>query len=508
MSFEEITPSEFFYRNRDLAGFTNPTRSLYFTVRELVENSLDSCESKGIKPELFVSIAIDGSEQQEEPRFYDVMVQDNGGGIPRRHLADAFGRVFYGSKFKLKQSRGMFGLGVTMAVLYGQATTNRPAFVASSVSGQRYYGYQLKIDVEKNRPVILRKFEGRAVGWRGTLVAVTVLGDYQRAESKIISYLEQTAMAAPYVTMIFRGPRGEDLRFHRVTDFMPKPPHEILPHPLGVDIEMLKKMIRAWKDRGDLAHFLTRSFQRVGGKTVQKLLERIDIPGSMEPGKLSEDQLQGLMSAIKSYEYFLPPDPSGLSPLGADLLEAGVRRMLNPEFLTISVRKPSAYGGHPFTVEVAVAYGGPRLKPGITVFRLANRIPLLYDESSDVTWKVLNNMDLSGYRIRSEHPIGVIVHICSTRVPYKTVGKEYIADRPEIEREIRLALRDAFRRLRVYLSRKETMAYRKKRASTYSKYLPLIAKFAAGLVGAKKPPPYEDLIPTLEREVLLVEEAA
>ena len=45
--FNQISPSEFFYRNRDLAGFSNPTRSLYTAVREFVENSLDACDHSG-----------------------------------------------------------------------------------------------------------------------------------------------------------------------------------------------------------------------------------------------------------------------------------------------------------------------------------------------------------------------------------------------------------------------------------------------------------------------------
>ena len=48
--FNQISPSEFFYRNRDLAGFSNPTRSLYTAVREFVENSLDACDHSGIYP--------------------------------------------------------------------------------------------------------------------------------------------------------------------------------------------------------------------------------------------------------------------------------------------------------------------------------------------------------------------------------------------------------------------------------------------------------------------------
>ena len=50
VTFAEISPSEFFYRNRDLAGFSNPSRALYSATRELVENSLDACEIGGVLP--------------------------------------------------------------------------------------------------------------------------------------------------------------------------------------------------------------------------------------------------------------------------------------------------------------------------------------------------------------------------------------------------------------------------------------------------------------------------
>ncbi|MEM2584471.1 MAG: DNA topoisomerase VI subunit B, partial [Thermoproteota archaeon] len=50
--FKEISPADFFYRNRDIAGFSNPVRALYTAVRELVENSLDACEARGILPDI------------------------------------------------------------------------------------------------------------------------------------------------------------------------------------------------------------------------------------------------------------------------------------------------------------------------------------------------------------------------------------------------------------------------------------------------------------------------
>ena len=494
MGFNEISPSEFFYRNRDLAGFTNPARAVYFSLKELVENSLDSCESAGILPDLLVSIEVDEEGPQEEPRFYAITVQDNGVGVPAGNLPDAFGRIFYGNKFSIKQSRGVFGMGATMTLLYAQATTGKPSFVASSTTGRRYHGLLMKVDIERNRPIVLRRYEGRAYGWRGTLVRVTILGDYPKAEQKVMSYLEQTAMAAPYASITFRDPRGRQMVFERVVDRMPKPPREMLPHPSGVDVETLRKMIRQWKG-GDLLRFMTENFQRVGPRTAEAFLRYAGLDPSSDPRSLGERELTQLATALRSYEGFLPPDVTHLSTLGPELLEAGVRRLLNPEFCATVTRKPRAYEGHPFVVEAAVAYGGPKLKPGITVFRFANRIPLLYDESSDVTWKVLSSMDLRSYRVKQEDPVGVIVHVVSTKIPYKTIGKEYIADRPEIEREIRLALRGAFRKLRNYLSRKERMIGVARRANVYSKYMSLIAKFATELAERRRLPRYDVLIP-------------
>ena len=159
------------------------------------------------------------------------------------------------------------------------------------------------------------------------------------------------------------------------------------------------------------------------------------------------------------------------------------------------MRPPSSYSGFPFLVEAGIAYGGKVLQPGVKLLRFANRIPLLYDESSDVSFKVLNEeIDWRRYHVPQDSPVAVITHICSTKIPYKTVGKEYIADRPEIEREIRNAVREALRRLGIFLSRKGSMEAVQRKMNIYGKYLPLIAKFATELAGQKRPPRYRKLI--------------
>src|SRR5574339_988628 len=154
-TFSQISPSEFLYRNRDLAGFSNPTRSLYTAVREFLENALDACDQRGILPDVHLIIKPVDPEKPD-PKPYILTVKDNGPGMDSKQIPLAFGTVLYGSKFGLKQARGMFGLGATMAILYGQITTNKPVSVKSSTDGKIQDEFELILDIQKNKPVILK----------------------------------------------------------------------------------------------------------------------------------------------------------------------------------------------------------------------------------------------------------------------------------------------------------------------------------------------------------------
>ena len=56
-TFEQISPADFFYRNRDIAGFTNPTRAIFSCVRELVENALDASDLHSVPPEVYMRLS-------------------------------------------------------------------------------------------------------------------------------------------------------------------------------------------------------------------------------------------------------------------------------------------------------------------------------------------------------------------------------------------------------------------------------------------------------------------
>ncbi len=494
-SFAEISPSEFFYRNRDLAGFTNPARALYMAVRELVENSFDACELAGILPEVYVRIIpANSAVESTDPAPYRLTVTDNGPGVDPQHVPSAFGKVFYGSKYVLRQSRGMFGLGGTMAILYGQITTNKPVRIITSPDGKTKYGFELLIDISENRPMVLKRESSKANGKTGTRVDLTLEGDYLRASQKIGDYFKQTALVASYANITFVDPLGQVTLYERVTEQMPAAPKETLPHPYGIDVEAFKRIVKL-SEKEEMKTFMVTHFHRVGEKIATRFLAFAGIDPKMKPRNLTNQQIVAIVDALQRFPDFLQPDATCLSPVGEAILQAGINKELQPEFSTVVSRPPSSYSGFPFLVEVGLAYGGKILQPGQKLFRYANRIPLLYDESSDVSFKVLNEeVDWRRYHVPQDAPVAVMTHICSTKIPYKTVGKEYIADRPEIERDIRLAAREALRRLGIYLSRKGSMEAVQRKMNIYGKYLPLIAKFSMELAEQRRMPHYRKLI--------------
>ena len=498
-TFEEISASDFFYRNRDLAGFTNPSRAIFAAVRELVENSLDAAESLKIPPDIYVRLSFEG-EVSKETQIYKLRVEDNGSGITPRHIPSAFGQVLYGSKYKLKQQRGTFGLGGKMAVLYGQIMTHQPALVTSSTGTAKIYSFKLMIDIQRNRPVILdRKVLINKEQWRGTIVEFCLEGDYLRAMPKIIEYFKQTAMVNPYANLTFVDPKGRLYKFTRATTDMPEPPKETLPHPYGVDVELLQRLIQITPYK-NMLEFLKHHFHRVGDITAQKFLIFSGLSPSKNPKKLSHEEIVRLMQNLKKFKEFLPPDASCLSPLGEELLRAGIMKELKPEFLVVHQRKPSTYAGHPFIVEMGIAYGGEVPKRGnFVIYRFANRIPLLYDEASDVSFKVINSMNWRRYKVSPDMPIAILVHICSTKVPYKTVGKEFIADRPEVKREVANALREVGRQLQHFLTRREHVDKERKRLGIFVKYLPKIAEFSTNLAGKERLPDIEKLLKSVQK---------
>ena len=192
-------------------------------MRELLENSLDACEVHRVPPDIYIRLIEVEAASENGASIYTMRVEDNGSGLPSEQIPHSFCQVFYGSKYTLKQARGTFGLGGTITILYGQITTHKPVTITSSIGGD-IHEYEMMIDIEHNRPIILRhNVIDNKKGWRGTVVELQMEGDYSRIKSRLLDYLKQTAMVNPYADITFVDPGSRLFRFERGTEMMPPP---------------------------------------------------------------------------------------------------------------------------------------------------------------------------------------------------------------------------------------------------------------------------------------------
>ena len=254
-SQRSISISEFFAKNRHLLGFDNPRKALLTTVKEAVDNALDACEEAGILPSVEVRI-----DQMGESHFM-VSVQDNGPGIVKAQIPNIFGKLLYGSKFhRLRMSRGQQGIGISAAGMYGLLTTGQPVRITSRTSkrSQAHY-YELQIDTRQNKPEIIKD---EILEWdvdHGTRVQIELEAKYQRGRQSVDDYLMQTAIANPHVSFTYTAPDGRVDSYEAAVKQLPAVPKEVKPHPHGVELGVLIKMIQDTKAR-NISQFLTSEF--------------------------------------------------------------------------------------------------------------------------------------------------------------------------------------------------------------------------------------------------------
>lgn len=484
----EISVSEFFEKNRHLLGYDNPTRALLTVIKELVDNSLDAAEEARVLPRIRVEIKPSG------PNRFRVVVKDNGPGMVDKQIPLTLGKLLYGSKFfRLRQSRGQQGIGGSGAILYSQLTTGRPTNIISSTGNGKTSYYELMIDVKKNEPEIVshRLIEDKKL-WHGLKIEMDVEGRYVESKRGITEYIKQVAIGNPFAEIIFDGPNGK-VEFLRGANELPPLPKEITPHPHGVELGIFRRMLKATKSR-TVASFLTNDFSRVGSGSAKEICRLAGIDPKISPKRLEIADTEKIFRAIKKVKLMRPPLDC-LSPLREDLLIKGLKKEFNAEFYAAITRPPEVYRGNPFQVECAVAYGG-EISPDsqVELFRITNRVPLLYQEGDCAITKAFMGTDWRRYGLQKSGrtmptgPAVIIVHFASVWVPFVSESKQAIASYPIIIKEIKLALQELGRRLQRHVSGKRRIEMQERRKQIFDRYLPEVAN-AVGKLTNKKPEP-------------------
>uniref|UniRef100_A0A804QA58 DNA topoisomerase 6 subunit B n=1 Tax=Zea mays TaxID=4577 RepID=A0A804QA58_MAIZE len=495
---KQKSPAEFFAENKNIAGFDNPGKSLYTTLRELVENALDSAESISELPEIEITIEeitktkfntmiglvdrqrVDEalyddfeSEKAREKRlakearfqesqaknaalgkkvkdapsvrgkgrgeaaFFKVTCKDNGRGMPHDDIPNMLGRVLSGTKYGLRQTRGKFGLGAKMALIWSKMSTGLPIEIKSSMKGQNYTSFcRLDIDIHKNIPhVHLHEKRENKTHWHGAEIEVIIEGNWTTHRSKILHYMRQMAVITPYAQFLFKflsdaADKNLTIKFTRRTDVMPPVPLQTKHHPSAVDLLLIKRLV-AETTKQNLLQFLQHEFVNISKPHAERLIGEMgpDFSQKMAVKSLTSQQLVRIHQLFRQAKF---DDPSGncLSPAGEYNLRLGIIKELHPDMVATHASSPQVFEGHPFIVEAGISIGGKDVKQGLNIFRFANRIPLLFEQGADViTRTAAKRISWSSYKINQQQDkIGVFVSIVSTKIPFKGTGKEYIGD--------------------------------------------------------------------------------
>ncbi|MCK5474710.1 MAG: DNA topoisomerase VI subunit B [Candidatus Aenigmarchaeota archaeon] len=485
---KSISIAEFFEKNKHLLGYENLQKSLLTCIREAVDNSLDACEDARILPNVYIEIQkIEGKADG-----FKIIVEDNGPGIVKANIPKVFGKLLYGSKFhRLKQSRGQQGIGISAAVLYSQLTTGKAAKVYSKIGDGKIQIYELRIDTTKNEPEIISENTLEGYEGRGTRIEISIKGKYSRGKQSVPEYLQETAIMNPFARMIFVDPENEKFDFERAVETLPPESKEIKPHPAGLQLGVLIRMLETTQSK-NLTSFLSDEFSRMGRTAITEILLKSELGGKTKPKKISRDDADRLLNAMQNVKIQNPPT-NCLSAVGEDAIKEGLKKELRPEFISSVTRPPSVYHGNPFLIEVGLAYGGNLEKEGAAkLFRYANKVPLLYEQSAcAITKSVLQN-DWKRYHLKQSNgslpigPLAISIHIASVWVPYTSEGKEAIASYSVIIKEVKLALQEAGRKLSSYLGKKKKAGLQEQKKSTFARYIGEVAEALSNLTSIPK----------------------
>ncbi|HII37131.1 MAG TPA: DNA topoisomerase VI subunit B, partial [Candidatus Poseidoniaceae archaeon] len=502
---KQVAISEFFEKNKHFLGFDSPIRSLITAVKEAVDNSLDACEEARILPTIRVKV----SKIDTKKDIIELVVEDNGPGIPQKSIEKVFGQLLFGSRFHaIRQSRGQQGIGITGVVMYSQLTTGKPTHVKSKIATESTAAVvDIGLDTRKNKAT--KSNSGREI-WlhddgemkkHGLEVTTRMKAKYQKGRQSVWQYLRMTSIVNPHAEITFTDPDGEVHHWPRVTERLPGKVESIKPHPHGIELGQLQRMLTESKD-SRLSVFLRTNFSGVSTRAAKELCAAAELDVKVKPKQTSPEQIRALLEAFQGERLFngkpvklLNPPTNCLSPIEEMLIKKGLSKTIDSRYATTMTRAPNVSQGNPYQVEVGLIFGGDMAsdKP-VEVLRFANRVPLMYQQGGCLLTKAIESVDWRQYGLDQaggkgvpKGPAAILVHLASTNVQFTSEAKEALADNGEVMEEVRKAMLEMGRGLRKHLEKKKKMAKTKEKFELINDILPAIAKKSAQILDRPVP---------------------
>jgi DNA topoisomerase-6 subunit B len=216
-----------------------------------------------------------------------------------------------------------------------------------------------------------------------------------------------------------------------------------------VSLEALTELLGE-SDARTLRQFLISTFSGVGSDGAERILKEAELGNRASPGKLKPAEIAKLHTAMRSVN-----------------LEEG---------------------------------------QSMTVFRLANRVPLQFQPGACAITQAIMGTNWRSYGLSQSRgnlpsgPVTIMVHMASVWVPFTSESKEAIASYPEIQRELRLALQAAGRKLAMFVRRRQRVKQEGDRRQVFLRYLGEVATATAEIREIERESLYERLLAVAKRK--------
>ena len=498
---KQIAISEFFEKNKHFLGFDSLQRSIITAVKEAVDNSLDACEEERILPDIRVEI-----NRLEGDRI-ELISQDNGPGIPRGAIEHVFGKFLLGSRFHaIRQTRGQQGIGITGVVMYGQLTTGSKTSVISKVKEESSaVRVDLGIDTRKNKAI--KSGESRDV-WidditgeeikHGLKIRTEMKAKYQRGRQSVYQYLRMTSIVNPHATISLTvkdrdGELIEEGHWPRTTGRLPRVVEEIKPHPHGIHLGTLQRMLREAEER-KMTSFLRHNFSGVSMRAAREILGKAGLEESRQPRRIRAEEAQAVLDSFQKVKLLNPPTDC-LSPIEDLLIKKGLSKAIDSRFASTVTRDTRVTQGNTLQIEVGLVFGGDLASDSpIEILRFANRVPLMYQQGGCLLTKAVESVDWKRYGLDQpggrgipKGPAAVLIHLASTNVQFTSEAKEAVAGNEEVLGEIRRALMEVGKGLKNHLKKSSQRKKAREKFELINVILPEISQKTSQLLGREEP---------------------
>ena len=504
---KQIAISEFFEKNKHFLGFDSLQRAIITAVKESVDNSLDACEEVRILPDIRIEV------KRLEGNRVELITQDNGPGIPRDSIEHVFGKFLLGSRFHaIRQTRGQQGIGITGVVMYSQLTTGAKTRVVSKVEDDATAVFvDLGIDTRKNKAIKSGEIRGTWIDNvtgeevdHGLRIETVMNAKYQRGKQSVYQYLRMTSIVNPHATITLTvqdkdGEIIEEGHWERTTDRLPRVVKEIKPHPHGIHLGTLQRMLREAEER-KMTSFLRHNFSGISMRAAREILEKAGLDESRQPRRIRAEEAQLIVNSFQKVKVLNPPTDC-LSPIEDLLIKKGLSKAIDSRFASTATREPQVTQGNPFQVEVGLVFGGDlNADSPIEILRFANRVPLMYQQGGCLLTKALESVDWKRYGLEQpggrgipKGPAAVLIHLASTNVQFTSEAKEAVAANEEVLEEIRRALLEVGRGLKNHLKKSSQRKKAQEKFELINVILPEISKKSSQLLDREEP----DLAPVI-----------